>query len=285
MTEDKSRVDRDGKIESDSNTGGLDVAFGLPVLGPPKEPVPLTGTDPKIAEPEKPKTRFERQIIWATWAGVVVTALTGAIIFCQFLIMSRQNAILVKGASDAADQARVEEAKSDRQLKYAQAQVKSAQDQVDILAKTDRPWLGIGTPVFRPAFEGLKDEDIDVPVLNSGKSPAKLIDYGVDYAIQKSLPAELKHESIYRSPIVLTPGAPDFSLTRHIKAIPMNEWINLYHSEGDKPDAPKLATFFVYGYVNYIDLRTQAPYFTRFCFSYVTRRNNWTSCPRYNDAD
>jgi hypothetical protein len=119
--------------------------------------------------------KFERRILFATWAGVAAAAITGVFIYSQFKIMSDQTQILgtqtINGSLDSIEAGR----RIEKQLAIAQQQTNAAQDSVKAIQRQmrqdQRAWIDIALGNFQWSLNA----PVAVPVVitNMGKTPAQ----------------------------------------------------------------------------------------------------------------
>lgn len=119
---------------------------------------------------------FEQKMVFLTFAGIGVAAITAAFFYVQLNEMQRQTQILAAQTESAAAGASLDEMTTRKQIAVAQLQAKAAQDSVAAIQQQmrqdQRAWVGIhGINLVTP-LEKDKVFNILVIFMNSGKTPA-----------------------------------------------------------------------------------------------------------------
>lgn len=228
-------------------------------------------------------SKFERRVLTATWAGVVVAAGTGILIYSQFRVMSDQTLILssqtISAAADSIESGR----RVERQLAIAEQQAIAAKDSAEAIQRQmrqdQRPWVRITTGALK-----LSENDflrIPVHIASLGKTPARTV--RTDIVIRKisrNEPLQFLYDAHHdwdTEGILYTDAPVQFEATGGPTKISGSDLRDL--NEGR-------AYVIFYGTTTYTDL-FQKQHWTKFCGWTAFKTGNYPAqkCTSYNDVD
>jgi hypothetical protein len=141
--------------------------------------------------------------------------------------------------------------------------------------EADRPWMGASVGVQN--FESGKSPVYSVSFQNTGRRPAKVTLTAVHSRFYDTFPTEPEYNwDTTPSMSIIVPGQPVVSA-----------WNGLL----DDPEKANFgsSTFYIYGKIEYIDLRTGSLGWTHVCWRYIPKmrgviNGGFLNCTEYNDA-
>ncbi|SRR5713101_9091 len=148
----------------------------------------------------------------------------------------------------------------------------------DIAIDAERPWVGVSDFDPKTFVTGVSGNIavMTVSVLNAGKSPADILLLEIAQHKYKAFPQKPDYGSPLTKPsrTLLLPGS---------KLTVVN---NITVTKDDAAElAVQKATLYIYGHIEYRDVRTNKAHTTHFCERYIPDRTAFFICPTYNDAD
>jgi hypothetical protein len=255
--------------------------------------------------PKAPMSPFEKNTLRVAMLGLVVTAITMLLIGLQWNEMhtgasdTHDLAVAAKSQADAAqlqaanthdlavyakqqaDNTAQEVAKLDRSIAEAHALALAAKTANTNALKADRPWIGsVGVTV--DPIQGEKEGKIDVSVVNTGRTPARIISFRAANGYYVSLPKDPPYPTPSTLPeLSQTILVPNLQSTNEFTYPPIPE-------ELFKLIKARTVKFYVYTSVVYEDLRIKGVrHETRTCYFWTDRPGAvaFGTCPEYNDAN
>ena len=248
---------------------------------------------------------FEKNTLVVAILGLVVTAITMLFIGLQWNEMhsgasdTHDLAVAAKAQADAAkaqagnthdlaeyakqqaDNTKAEVEKLDKSIGEAHALAVAARAANENSVKADRPWIGTIGVVTEP-IQADKEGKIDVVILNTGKTPARIISFRAANGYYATFP---------ENPVYATPSKlPEISQTILVPNVQSTD-------EFTYPPIPeqlfklikdRTIKFYVYSLVVYEDLRIKGVrHETKTCFFWTDRPGPvaFATCPEYNDAN
>jgi len=172
-------------------------------------------------------------------------------------------------------------AQNERQIRALQETADAANRAVALAQEADRPWIGLqGEPRLEFIDERGYKMRVTTSFVNSGKSPAKIIEMGSGVNIGPSLtPFYGKDGKLLRretGQLVLAPGMATTSTNLRDET---KEYLERVIAEGK-------SKVFLYGRVIYEDIRTKKRYETTVCsFSSSINVGTYVACNEYNEAN
>jgi hypothetical protein len=149
-----------------------------------------------------------------------------------------------------------------------------------LAAEEERPWIGaVGTTATPPILEG-KASRITLAFVNAGRRPARVFDLHGRSHIYTTFPDN--------PPWIISKGAPTIiSHSVNVPGLPIQmQWpIEPLTAQEIEMVKSGTARFYVYGKVDYVDIRTNEKHTTNACYFYIPIVDNFGSCPEYNDAN
>ncbi|HYW40046.1 MAG TPA: hypothetical protein VE957_18190 [Terriglobales bacterium] len=146
----------------------------------------------------------------------------------------------------------------------------------NLTEESERPWMGAAGMNVKD-FEASKVPAYAITWINSGRSPAKVTFTGSNCKAYAIFPKEPEYTfDTVPSTSVVVPGQP-LQSARNGKI-----------TDSDSAQL-ETETFYVYGDIEYFDIRTTKTYWTHVCYRYIPKmskvaNNGFLSCPEYNDA-
>ena len=185
---------------------------------------------------------------------------------------------LSQSSNQLAERA-LDQAKAANQLaRIAAKQSTIAEKSLALATAADRPWIGL-LPPSNEAFEADKSADMCVTIVNSGKSPARIIEGIVACAFLSNFPKNPSFGMIVskdNSHVILVPNT---SIINNLKfpGVNIQPTINNFKTG--------ILKFYVYSTVTYEDIRTHQTHHALGCFVWNTKKNRFVYSSEYNDAD
>jgi hypothetical protein len=214
--------------------------------------------------------RLQRWNTVGTWLAFFAVAIYAAITYFQLRDFDESIGI----SQIIARQARMQAAASNRNA--VAAEVANRQS-----IETDRPWFG----AVLVGVEGFEVDKIPVATVlftNSGKRPAKVIIAQTNSHWFHKFPDNPPYEYKTRSTNVIVPNVSVINkfntATRKLTQV-----------EIDTATAGTTARYFIYGNIQYVDIRTGIEHYTHACWSYIGNEpalaKGFYNCNEYEDAN
>jgi hypothetical protein len=229
-----------------------------------KEQESARATRPECDPKKRPMSRFERITVWLTAAIFTATTASAVIFYFQWKEMesaSTQTAQIIK--------------KSGEQVGATQGLSRETKRLADLAVDADRPWVGL-TDFIPKSLEPDTSTPTAVRIINSGKRPAVITLAEFSIYKYKVFPEHPAYGKALTKPsrVLLVPGATvEFGYPVIIPRQVLADALS------------KRETLYVYGHIEYIDVRTKESHTTHMCVSYVPPTKTFIHCPTYNDGN
>jgi len=149
------------------------------------------------------------------------------------------------------------------------------------ILEADRPWMGASISVAN--FDVGKKTTFTTYFTNSGKRPARVDLTAMRENLYPRFPADPDREYIFDttpSTNIVVPGQPVISIQSLTDPLTQMQMSLLTSGQ---------LTYFIFGKIEYRDIRTNESYWTHVCLRYMPKMktdtdNGFRNCAKYNDA-
>jgi hypothetical protein len=154
--------------------------------------------------------------------------------------------------------------------------------QLRVMTDADRPWVGAIRASAQPIGPD-KDGVARLTITNAGRSPARIIRFLAAQRVFYEFPKDPPYDALS------TPWSPSTAILLPNGTTPATVEFPFAHTDANtfQDILRNKAKFYIYGKVDYEDLRVNERHFTTICYYWTESKQNiaFIHCPEYNDGN